>query len=86
MKLMNIISTAVSSLENLEDLMPTLQKLGQVHVTKNVKEEHYDLVGKCLIDTLITALTDKVMTEDVIASWVKTYNILATVMKGDLYK
>ncbi len=85
-KLMGTISLAVDSLENLQEIVPKLEKLGKLHKSKKVKEEHYDLVGQCLIDTLTTALTKEVMTEEVTSSWVKTYTILSIVMKGDLYQ
>lgn len=85
-KLMEVLAIAVSSLENLEKLTPTLEKLGKLHLDKNVKEEHYDLVGQCLINTLKIALSESIMTEEVSTSWGKVYNILASVMKGNLYE
>lgn len=85
-KLMEVLAIAVSSLENLEKLTPTLEKLGKLHLDKNVKEEHYDLVGQCLINTLKIALSESIMTEEVSSSWGKVYNILASVMKGNLYE
>ena len=83
-KLMQMITTAVRGLDNLEALIPAVQNLGKRHVDYGVKAEHYDTVGAALLDTLAVGLGDD-FTEETKAAWAETYNTLATVMKDASY-
>lgn len=83
-KLMQMITTAVRGLDNLEALIPAVQNLGKRHVDYGVKAEHYDTVGAALLDTLAVGLGDD-FTEETKAAWAETYTTLATVMKDASY-
>lgn len=83
-KLMQMITTAVRGLDNLEALVPAVQNLGKRHVDYGVTAEHYDTVGAALLDTLAAGLGDD-FTEETKAAWAETYNTLATVMKDASY-
>lgn len=78
-KLMATIGVAVSSLNNLERILPTVQKLGAGHWDYGVRDEHYDTVGAALLWTLEKGL-GSAFTPDVKAAWTETYTILASVM------
>ncbi len=79
-KLMATIGVAVSSLKNLEKIVPTVQKLGADHADYGVKEKDYDTVAAALLWTLEQGL-GPAFTPEVKAAWTKTYVTLATVMK-----
>lgn len=79
-KLMQMINTAVSSLDSLGAVVPAVQDLGKRHVGYGVTAQHYDTVGSALLWTLETGLGDA-FTPEVKAAWTKTYVTLATVMK-----
>lgn len=83
-KLMQMITTAVRGLDNLEALIPAVQNLGKRHVDYGVKAEHYDTVGAALLDTLAAGLGDE-FTDETKAAWAETYTTLATVMKDASY-
>ena len=78
-KLMAIISTAVSSLESLETLVPTIRALGTRHGSYGVIEEHYAPVGAALLWTLEKGLGPE-FTPAVCAAWTNAYSLLATTM------
>lgn len=79
-KLMATIGIAVTSLTNLEAIVPTVQALGVKHVGYGVEDWHYDKVGEALLWTLGQGLGDT-FTKEVEAAWTETYITLATVMK-----
>jgi hemoglobin-like flavoprotein len=79
-KLMAMIGTAVTNLDRLETIVPSVVALGRRHVTYGVKPEDYDTVAAALLWTLGQGLGEA-FTPDVAAAWTETYSILATVMK-----
>jgi len=79
-KLMATIGVAVSSLTNLEKIVPTVQKLGASHIGYGVKDKDYDTVGEALLWTLEQGL-GPAFTPDAKQAWTETYVTLATVMK-----
>ncbi len=78
-KLMTMLHTAVSSLDNLEGLIEPLKQLGARHVKYGVKNEDYDKVGDAFIWTLEQGLGDD-FNEEVRQAWLITYTTVATVM------
>lgn len=79
-KLMMMINTVVTKLDQLEDIVPAVQDLGKRHVAYGVKDAHYDTVGAALIWTLGAGLGDA-FTSDVEEAWTAAYTTLATAMK-----
>lgn len=78
-KLMATIGVAVSSLTNLDKILPTVQQLGASHIGYGVEDKDYDTVGAALLWTLEKGL-GSAFTPDVKAAWTETYTILASVM------
>jgi len=78
-KLMQMISTAVSGLSRLEEIIPAVQALGRRHVNYKVTPAMYDTVGAALLDTLEKGLGDA-WTEPLKEAWVLTYTTLAKTM------
>lgn len=79
-KLMMTINTVVTSLENLDDLVPAVQDLGIRHAGYGVEDEHYDTVAAALLWTLGQGLGDE-FTDEVKEAWTEAYIVLATIMK-----
>lgn len=79
-KLMSMIGTAVSGLDNLEALVPAVQNLGKGHSSYGVEDKHYDTVGASLLETLDAGLGDA-FTSEVKDAWTEVYTVLATTMK-----
>ena len=51
-KLMQILGVAVGNLNNLQDVVPAVQQLGERHIDYGVRERDYDTVGAALLWTL----------------------------------
>jgi hemoglobin-like flavoprotein len=83
-KLMKTLTIAVSGLDDLNALVPVVQKLGQGHVAYGVKPEHYDKVGEALLWTLGQGLGDA-FTPEVETGWKHVYQILSDTMIGAAY-
>lgn len=78
-KLMSAIGFVVAGLERLESIIPQVQELGRKHVGYGVQEEHYAMVGDCLIWTLELGL-GPAFTPDVRKAWIEAYGMLAEAM------
>ena len=79
-RLMRMIDTAVGGLENLEELVPALEALGERHAGYGATEADYDTVAAALLWTLEQGLGET-FTEEVKAAWITTYGVLADTMK-----
>eukprot|EP00578_Thalassiosira_sp_NH16_P021386 CAMPEP_0181099768 /NCGR_PEP_ID=MMETSP1071-20121207/12834_1 /TAXON_ID=35127 /ORGANISM="Thalassiosira sp., Strain NH16" /LENGTH=429 /DNA_ID=CAMNT_0023182449 /DNA_START=87 /DNA_END=1376 /DNA_ORIENTATION=- len=78
-KLFKTVTLAVDYLKDVPSLLPILADLGGKHAAWDVKPEHYDAVGECLIWTLKTGLGDA-WTDEVADAWVWVYQIIAKTM------
>ncbi len=81
-KLMQMIGYAVSSLDNLDVLIPAVKELGKRHVDYGVTPAHYASVGEALIWTIQQKLGDD-FTPETKESWITVYTILAQCMCED---
>ena len=79
--LMQMIGTAVRSLDRVEDIVPAVQALGVRHARYGVKDADYATVGSALLWTLDQGLGPN-FTPDTREAWTATYTLLATVMRG----
>lgn len=79
-KLMSMIGTAVTGLNNLDALVPAVQNLGKGHAGYGVEDKHYDTVGSSLLETLDAGLGEA-FTPEVKDAWTEVYTVLATTMK-----
>ncbi|KUE85285.1 hemin receptor [Cupriavidus necator] len=79
-KLMAMINTVVTKLDELDDIVPAVQELGRRHVAYGVKDEDYDTVAGALLWTLGAGLGDA-FTDEVKGAWTSAYVILAGAMK-----
>jgi hemoglobin-like flavoprotein len=83
-KLMQMIATAVASLDRLDDIVPAVQALGQRHVNYGVQKEHYALVGGALLATLQDKLGDE-FTPELKDAWTQVYTVLANTATAAAY-
>ncbi|MDQ8023702.1 MAG: globin family protein [Moraxellaceae bacterium] len=79
-KLMSVLGVVVTSLERLNELVPTVQALGAKHAGYGVQDAHYDTVGQALLQTLATGL-GPAFTEPTRDAWATAYGTLAGVMQ-----
>lgn len=79
-KLMSVLSTAVSSLKQLDKLEMTVWQLGRRHRAYGVKNEDYQPVAQALLWTLEQGLKSE-FTEQVKVAWVAAFTLLATLMQ-----
>lgn len=78
-KLMRVLGMAVSKLDDLPALLPTLEALAQRHVGYGVQRRHYDTVGAALLKTLDQGLAAD-FTPRVRQAWTEAYTLIASVM------
>lgn len=79
LKLMNMLNIVINGMHNLAALEESLLELGAKHRQYGVEDEHYVIVGECLLATLEEGL-DEEFTEEVRAAWVRAYEIIADIM------
>jgi len=72
------VLAAAKNIENLEAMLPAVQKIGQRHVDVGIKPEHYPIVGKNLLIAIKDVLKDAA-TDEVMEAWGKAYEEIAKV-------
>jgi hemoglobin-like flavoprotein len=80
-KLMQMLSTAVGGLTDLDALVPAVKALGARHCGYGVTMEHYRLVAETLLWTLELCLGPD-FTPEVRSAWAKVYQVLAATMQA----
>lgn len=80
-KLMDVLGTAVQSLNRFEELRPVLRQLGQRHLSYGVKLRHFDSVEQALIE-MLQQMLGPAFTPELRQQWVQTFGALATEMIG----
>ena len=78
-KLMQILGVAVSSLNNLEAIVPAVQDLGRRHVKYGVRPQHYNTVAEAILWMLGQTL-GAAFTPTIKQSWTEVYTVLADTM------
>lgn len=78
-KLMQMLALAVTSLSQLDQLVPQVRALGSRHAGYGVREEHYATVGAALLWTLEKGLGPS-FTQEVRTAWTDAYTLLSTTM------
>jgi hemoglobin-like flavoprotein len=77
---MQMLTTAVTNLHQVEKIIPAVEDLGRRHVAYGVTDKHYEPVGAALLWTLEQGLGPD-FTPPVKAAWTETYMTVAGVMQ-----
>lgn len=80
LKLLQVLSVAISGLDDLGRLIPIVEELGRRHAGYGVKDEHYDSVGSALLWTLQRGL-GAAWNPETAAAWTEIYGVLSGVMR-----
>jgi hemoglobin-like flavoprotein len=80
-KLLSTLSMAVKALDRLDDILPTVESLGRLHVVYGVEDRHYDTVGTALVAVLEEVLGEA-YTPPIHGAWLACYGLLAEVMRA----
>jgi len=83
-KVIEALSLALQSLDDLDALTPTLEDLGRRHQRYGVTAAHYDSVGQALLWTLEQGL-GAAWTPAMAAAWTELFGQLSSAMKRTAY-
>lgn len=72
------VLAAAQNIDNLEGILPVVERIGAVHVNAKVFPEHYPIVGKNLLLAFKEVLGDAA-TDEIIDAWAKAYDVIAKV-------
>ncbi|MEM7105662.1 MAG: pentapeptide repeat-containing protein [Bacteroidota bacterium] len=70
----------ISSLDNMEKIIPALKTLGKRHTNYGVKDYHYRVVGEALICTLKKSLGHH-FDKELEQAWLKAFGLLTMIMQ-----
>jgi hemoglobin-like flavoprotein len=79
--LLQALGRVVASADRLNTLAPALEDLGRRHVAYGVEDQHYDVVGAALLQTLELGLGEA-FTDPVREAWTVAYTGVATLMRA----
>lgn len=72
------VLAAAQNIDNLATIMPVVQKIAEKHCDRNIKPEHYPIVGENLLIAIRNVLGDAA-TDEIIDAWRETYGVIAEV-------
>jgi hemoglobin-like flavoprotein len=73
------LATVIAGVQRGDNLVPTLQQLGQKHKRHGAEAEHYPLVGAVLLETFHHYLGSR-FTPEMQEAWEEAYEIISTQM------
>lgn len=76
-----VILRFASSINNISELIPKLERVCNRHCSLGIHPEHYEILGELIIETFADAM-GPLMTPDMKAAWIKAYKILSSMMIG----
>lgn len=82
-KLMTVLTLVVFGLNQTQQILWPLRRLGERHVTYGVEPQHYDTVGEALLWTL-SQLFGPAFTPEVEEAWDAAYRLLVGLMQAEL--
>ena len=80
-KLARMLDAVVTRLDDLDAFVPLLREMGARHELYHVRDEHYQVVGDVLIETLAQAL-GRTFTAETEIAWATAYSLIAQTMKS----
>jgi hemoglobin-like flavoprotein len=82
--LMRMVKTVVEGLNHPDIIIPSIQDLGRRHNEYGVAPEQYKIFGECLIKTIEDEMGND-FNSATKKAWLKLYDLLADIMKGNKY-
>lgn len=76
-----VILRFASSINNISELIPKLERICNKHCTLGIKPEHYEILGGLIIETFEDVM-GPALTPDTKAAWIKAYRVLSNMMIG----
>ncbi|MCM3567266.1 NO-inducible flavohemoprotein [Neobacillus mesonae] len=79
---------AAANIEDMTQIMPVLERIGQKHRSLQIKPEHYPIVGENLLGGIKETLGDAA-TDEIMDAWADAYEVISDVfirMENELYK
>ncbi|TLD81278.1 bacitracin resistance protein BacA [Helicobacter sp. MIT 11-5569] len=70
------VLNAAMHIENLDEIRSSINVIAHTHVKLNVREEHYPIVGECLLKAIKVVLGDSA-THEILEAWEKAYREIA---------
>lgn len=78
-KLVTMLSYVVNRLNWLDEIIAEIEELGKRHQQYGAQPAHYDVVGRCLVETLKDGLAGK-WTDELQEAWITAFGILKNAM------
>ena len=81
------VLAAAQNIDNLEAILPAVQKMCRAHVNSNVRPEHYPIIGENLLAAIKEVLGDAA-SEEVLNAWKEAYEVIAKIfiqIEKDMY-
>ena len=78
-KLASAVSAYAANIDNLSALSKAVMKMASTHASKNVKAEHYPMVGLSMLKAIKDVLGDAA-TDEVLEAWKEAYFYLADIL------
>ena len=81
------VLAAAQNIDNLEAILPAVQKMCRAHVNSNVKAEHYPIIGENLLAAIKEVLGDAA-SEEILNAWAEAYGVIAEIfikIEKDMY-
>ncbi|GHI00127.1 NO-inducible flavohemoprotein [Neobacillus kokaensis] len=79
---------AAANIEDMSQIMPVLERIGEKHRSLQIKPEHYPIVGENLLGAIKEVLGDAA-TDDIMDAWADAYEVISDVfirMENEMYK
>ena len=72
------VLAAAQNIDNLQAILPVVDRIAIRHCDCNVKEEHYPIIGKHLLGAIKVVLKDAA-TDEILDAWANAYEVIAKV-------
>lgn len=86
--LADAVYAAAVNIENMKEIMPALERIGEKHRSLQIKPEHYPVVGEGLLAAIREVLGDAA-TDEILNAWADAYQVIADVfirMENSMYQ
>lgn len=77
-----VILQFAANINHLAELVPKLERMSNKHCSLGIRPEHYDVVGKYLLEAFAMVLGPDVWTSEMKTAWARAYAMLANMLIG----